>query len=709
MENPMRRTYNRQKISFIPKFSQVSFNSDGHFNSRYEIFGQDGDGSNRRAILCLGLLNVVLLIVAVVIGINCAKVKEGSVQVSHSAATQLVNELDYLRNNHSDVIEAEEEAKKALERALKNHAKLKVQIEQQKTINDNYQRQIEGLRAEKTNLQSNISALEGSCGRCLSGWILLDSTCYFISYSEAPAVKKNWPDSRADCISRGADLVVIDNREEQKFVSDTIQNKKTSSKRSENGFWIGLTDIEEEGTWVWINNVTELEQRYWMDGEPNNIGHKGENCGVAVYSSSNPWKTRFDGPCHGKKLHWICEIPCAKAKDLQIPYSVLHNSSDIIRANLEAQAALKRERTSHLQLKLLVKHRKTVTDGLQRQMESLQTEKTNLKINRTTLESRQTALISTVKMEDKENADGTFEATYNKLICQENISTDEHPLYPNQEKRQVSMSMVRPESCMNHYRLLAVSLAVLAVILLAVDIGLGVYYNKLTGGHHTIRDINSEMAKLQDTYNTAIQRKDEMRKQLARELTEQQRTKWELEHQTRRNKDYEKQTENLQYEVAVLRSHLPMIEEGCRHCLPGWTLMNSVCYFFAFSDAMPSRSWLEARNFCKKQGGDLAIIDSTEKHLAVSELINNYRDATKPITQSGFWIGLRDIEEEGMWKWLDGTKLIEGYWNDGEPNNQYGEDCAATYPRDNPFKAWNDAPCNYELKWICEMAPRSAG
>lgn len=37
------------------------------------------------------------------------------------------------------------------------------------------------------------------------------------------------------------------------------------------------------------------------------------------------------------------------------------------------------------------------------------------------------------------------------------------------------MSMVRPESRLNHYRLLAGSLAVLAVILLALDIGLGVY------------------------------------------------------------------------------------------------------------------------------------------------------------------------------------------------------------------------------------------
>uniref|UniRef100_A0A4W6EY88 C-type lectin domain-containing protein n=1 Tax=Lates calcarifer TaxID=8187 RepID=A0A4W6EY88_LATCA len=267
------------------------------------------DGCNRRAILCLGLLNVTLLIVAVVLGIKCAKVKDGSLQVPHSAATQLINELSYLRSNHSDVIEAEEEATKALERALKNHAQLKVKIEQQRTINDGYQKQIEALRAEKTNLQSNISALEGSCGRCLPGWTLHNSTCYFFSYSRTSTVKKNWPDSRADCVRRGADLVVIDNPEEQKFVSNTIENKKTSSNFWQNGFWIGVTDIVAEGTWVWINNVTEVEQRYWMDGEPNNLGQHGEHCGVVVYSSTNPWKTWFDANCNTDKQSWMCEMP----------------------------------------------------------------------------------------------------------------------------------------------------------------------------------------------------------------------------------------------------------------------------------------------------------------------------------------------------------------------------------------------------------------
>ncbi|XP_035467308.1 C-type lectin domain family 4 member M [Scophthalmus maximus] len=310
-------------------------------------------------------------------------------------------------------------------------------------------------------------------------------------------------------------------------------------------------------------------------------------------------------------------------------------------------------------------------------------------------------------MEGRGNS-GSFGGTFNKLICEEDAGADEQPPYSNQEKQQVSMSMVRPESRLNHYRLLAGSLAVLAVILLALDIGLGVYYSQLTDGYRTITDINGEVVKLQASYNSAIQSRDEVKKQLDRETSEQQRTKWELDHQKRRSKDYEKQIDKIQLEFATLKSHLPMIKEGCKHCLPGWTLMNSVCYYFAFSEDLSRRSWNEARHFCKRRGGDLAVIDSTEKNLAINELINNYREPMREISQSGFWIGLRDAEEEGIWKWLNGERLTEGYWNDGEPNNYDNEDCAATYPRSNPFKAWNDAPCNYNLKWVCEMEPRSA-
>ncbi|KAG7237234.1 hypothetical protein INR49_032567 [Caranx melampygus] len=264
-------------------------------------------------IVCLTLLNAALLTVAVAIGINCAKVKHGALHTPHLAATKLINELNYLRSNHSDVIEAEEEVKKALERAVKDHEGLKVQIQQLATMNDGFQRQLVTMRTEKRTLQSNISALAGTCGKCPSKWVHLNSSCYFFSSTETDAVKKNWPDSRADCIGRGADLVVIDSPEEQTYVSETIRTLKGLRGKWENGFWIGLTDMEVKKTWVWVNNVTELEQRYWIYAEPNisGNGRHGQDCVVAVYEDSNPWKTWFYERCTESYFDWICETPSA--------------------------------------------------------------------------------------------------------------------------------------------------------------------------------------------------------------------------------------------------------------------------------------------------------------------------------------------------------------------------------------------------------------
>lgn len=84
----------------------------------------------------------------------------------------------------------------------------------------------------------------------------------------------------------------------------------------------------------------------------------------------------------------------------------------------------------------------------------------------------------------------------------------------------------------------------------------------LTDGQRTITDISSEVAKLQASYNMAVQSRDEAKKQLEKEMSEQQITKWELEHQNRRSKDYEKQVDKLQMEIATLKSHLPMISKS---------------------------------------------------------------------------------------------------------------------------------------------------
>ncbi|XP_065115778.1 uncharacterized protein [Paramisgurnus dabryanus] len=95
------------------------------------------------------------------------------------------------------------------------------------------------------------------------GWIYCQLNLYFIS-SET----KMWDESRKDCRERGADLVIINNKEEQDFVS-----------KFSGTFWIGLSDSDAEDRWKWVDNST-LNSSFWDTSgkEPN--GETEENCAV---------------------------------------------------------------------------------------------------------------------------------------------------------------------------------------------------------------------------------------------------------------------------------------------------------------------------------------------------------------------------------------------------------------------------------------------
>ncbi|XP_062296504.1 CD209 antigen-like protein E [Scomber scombrus] len=299
-------------------------------------------------------------------------------------------------------------------------------------------------------------------------------------------------------------------------------------------------------------------------------------------------------------------------------------------------------------------------------------------------------------MERRDISDCNFDGGFNTLICQEDLNIEEH--HPDQDRQQVSMSNMIPS------KLVAVSLALLAAVFLMIDIGLGVHYNKLTDNHLTLDDteqISSELLKLQDSYKTAVETMKSANKQLDSEMSRQKPTNWEFEHQKKRTEEYEVQVDKTKKDIDTMRHHLPMINDGCKHCPPGWILRNSICYYFAFSEYEGLKSWQNARDYCQLYGGDLAVIDSKDKeNFTINHVFN--KKSLKP--KNGYWIGLRDVHEEGTWKWLDGKVLVEGYWIDGEPNNVNEEDCVSVLPKENFFQAWNDAPCTLKLKWICEKA-----
>ncbi|KAJ8367590.1 hypothetical protein AAFF_G00314790 [Aldrovandia affinis] len=119
------------------------------------------------------------------------------------------------------------------------------------------------------------------CRPCPEGWEQRNSKCYYFS-----TVRKSWMDSRRDCLKQGADLVIIESKEEQEFIS-----KHT---REGSGYWIGLGDSETEGTWLWVDGTPlQKDKAFWMRGQPEN-DDGSEDC-AATAPPENKWGT---APCN---------------------------------------------------------------------------------------------------------------------------------------------------------------------------------------------------------------------------------------------------------------------------------------------------------------------------------------------------------------------------------------------------------------------------
>ncbi|XP_028250257.1 CD209 antigen-like protein E [Parambassis ranga] len=123
-------------------------------------------------------------------------------------------------------------------------------------------------------------------------------------------------------------------------------------------------------------------------------------------------------------------------------------------------------------------------------------------------------------------------------------------------------------------------------------------------------------------------------------------------------------------------------------CPSGWTWFG--CNFYLVSSK--SGSWDEGREDCRGRGADLVVINSPEEQ----EFLSTF-------TTEQSWIGLTDRDEEGKWKWVDGTPLTQRYWRQGQPDNGGGnpelgeEDCAHITDT-----SLNDLSCTARLKWVCE-------
>ncbi|XP_056103764.1 C-type lectin domain family 10 member A-like [Rhinichthys klamathensis goyatoka] len=209
--------------------------------------------SSRVAAVCLVLLCVLLLTAVIVLCVTFTQERQQFISKNEN----MTNERDQLISNNENLTN-----------------------ERNQLISKN-----ENLTNERDQLRNNLQSSDG--------WTYYKSSFYYM-----PNETKSWNESRRYCTERGADLIIINNREEQDFV------KNMTGKAI---VWIGLTDSVVENTWKWVDGST-LTSGFWGSGEPN--GGTRENCVLTVAVPKLPeWPNLvgwLDDACT-KPFKWICE------------------------------------------------------------------------------------------------------------------------------------------------------------------------------------------------------------------------------------------------------------------------------------------------------------------------------------------------------------------------------------------------------------------
>ncbi|KAG9259797.1 CD209 antigen-like protein C [Astyanax mexicanus] len=203
-----------------------------------------------------------------------------------------------------------------------------------------------------------------------------------------------------------------------------------------------------------------------------------------------------------------------------------------------------------------------------------------------------------------------------------------------------------------HYRLAAVGLGLLCVLLLTAITVLWIQFNHLTSERDQLQTSNTNLTAERDQLQTS-------------------------------NTNLTAERDQLQEERDRLQRRLSELENANQE---GWIYFNSSIYYISTEKKIYS----ESRQYCIERGSDLVIINSREEQ----DFINMWRNGQQAR------IGLKPDTEE-VWKWVDGSELTTEFWKDGEPNKRKGH-CVTTGSGLGLVKNWVNDPCYHQFVWICE-------
>ncbi|XP_067366812.1 C-type lectin domain family 2 member B-like [Channa argus] len=131
------------------------------------------------------------------------------------------------------------------------------------TERDNLTRML-GIIIKFDTFPVKVYCPQKKCQPCPTGWIQFQQKCYLFYDKDPPW--KTWQQSQEICQNTAADLVVIDNLQEQEFVS----NNTKYYYDKDHGYWLGLNQTAGK-KWVWVDGHNDT-LGFWIVKTLGNIG-----------------------------------------------------------------------------------------------------------------------------------------------------------------------------------------------------------------------------------------------------------------------------------------------------------------------------------------------------------------------------------------------------------------------------------------------------
>ncbi|KAI5104059.1 macrophage mannose receptor 1 precursor [Silurus meridionalis] len=137
----------------------------------------------------------------------------------------------------------------------------------------------------------------------------------------------------------------------------------------------------------------------------------------------------------------------------------------------------------------------------------------------------------------------------------------------------------------------------------------------------------------------------------------------------------------------------PVVHTGS--CPRPWIPYLGHCYYLNRN----KKTWLEARDACRRDGGDLlSILNVEEQSFAISQL--GY------LKTDELWIGLNDLKTAMLFEWSDHSNVLFVSWEKNEPshNADNKQDCVLIRGEEGK---WADEICKNKYGFICKKDANS--